>query len=448
MISRRLFVQIIAAASTAPAIGAAAAPAAGRFGPLLPDPNEVLDLPAGFRYRIISRHGDEMDDGLLVPARADGMAAFPGSNGTVTLVCNHENHPSGGGPFGEQNERLERIDASRVYDRGDGITPGTGGTTTIVYDPVSGKTLRRHLSLAGTEVNCAGGSTPWGSWLSCEECVEVPGISSERRRTVHREKRHGYIFEVPADARGAVVPEPLLAMGRFEHEAAAVDPRSGLIYLSEDQHESLLYRFTPAVPGELREGGRLQALAVDGRPSFDTRNWETGTAMAAGDWHTVHWQDLLDVDAEEDDLRLRGFASGAACFARGEGLCFADGSLFLAATIGGPERLGQIFEYQPAKRRLRLLSQATAGGILYNADNMTMSPWGDLVICEDTAMHSGLVGMTAAGEQYHLANNPYTNSELAGVCFSPDGEVLFVNVQHRGLTLAISGPWTTLPGPS
>lgn len=445
MISRRLFVQTILAASTVPRVGTAAS-AGGRFGPLQPDPDEILDLPAGFSYRVISRQGEEMDDGLLVPARADGMAAFPAGDGNVTLICNHENHPGSGGPFGASNERIGRIDGDRIYDRGAGMTPGTGGTTTIVYDPASGKTLHRHLSLAGTEVNCAGGATPWGSWLSCEECVEVPGVSEVNRRTVHREQRHGYIFEVPADALTAVRPEPLQAMGRFEHEAAAVDPDSGIVYLSEDRHESLLYRFIPERPGQLAAGGRLQALAVVERPSFDTRNWDARAVLPAGAWQSVSWLDLDDVDTDDNDLRLRGFEAGAACFARGEGLCVAGGSLFMAATIGGPERLGQIFEYRFAEQRLRLLSEATAGGILYNADNLTMSPWGDLVICEDTAMHSGLVGMTVSGAQYPLANNPYTTSELAGVCFSPDGQVLFVNVQHRGLTLAITGPWSAASG--
>lgn len=410
------------------------------MGTLRPDADEILDLPAGFDYAIVSRQGEEMDDGLLVPARADGMAAFRNADGNVTLICNHENHPSGGGAFGDDNERLALFDSDKLYDRGNGITPGTGGTTTIVYDPRTRQTLHRHLSLAGTEINCAGGATPWGSWLSCEECFENPGVRSEWRTTIVRQRRHGYIFEVPAAARTAADPLPLRDMGRFKHEAAAVDPATGVVYLTEDQHESLLYRFIPAVPGELHRGGRLQALAIVDRPSFDTRNWDAPDLQSSV-WHEAQWLDLENTDPDEDDLRLRGFVKGAAAFARGEGLCYADGSLFMAATIGGPERLGQIFEYRVRSQKLRLLSEATADGILHNADNMTMSPWGDLVICEDTATNSGLVGMTASGRQYPIANNPYSTSELAGVCFSPDGRVLFVNIQHRGLTLAITGPW-------
>ena len=452
MISRRRFVQSLAAAAAAPRF-AAAESATTRFGALRRDPREILDLPEGFDYQIVSRHGDEMDDGLLVPARADGMAAFDTGDGNVTLVCNHENHPSDGGPFGPNNERLGRIDAEKIYDRGAGLTPGTGGTTTIVYDPRARKTLRRHLSLAGTEINCAGGPTPWGSWLSCEECFESPGVGDERRKSITRERRHGYVFEVPANAETAAAPVPLRDMGRFEHEAAAVDPASGIVYLSEDKHRSLLYRFIPNVAGRLQRGGRLQALAIADQPSFDTRNWENPGGLPLREWRTARWIDLDNVDPDEDDLRLRGFAAGAARFARGEGLCYADGSIFMTATIGGAERLGQVFEYRlggidqaPAERsegRLRLLAEAKHDGLLFNADNLTMSPWGDLVICEDTAFHCGLIGMTPSGQEYVIADNPYTSSELAGVCFSPDGKTLFVNIQDRGLTLAITGPWVS-----
>lgn len=383
-----------------------------------------------------------MDDGLLVPARADGMAAFSAPNNNIALVCNHENPPASGAAFGEDNELLTKLDSRAVYDRGKGSTPGAGGTTTLVYDPVSQKTLRRHLSLAGTELNCAGGKTPWGSWLSCEECFTRPGRARSRRGTIQRERRHGYIFEVPANATSVVSPRPLRAMGRFKHEAAAVDPDSGLVYLTEDQHESLLYRFTPKVQGKLARGGRLQALAISGQSGYDTRNWEAAKRMPVGRWTQAKWIELDDTDPEEDVLRFRGAESGAAVFARGEGICYAQGSLFFTATIGGADRLGQIFEYRPATQSLRLLSEAHPDGILHNADNLTMSPWGDLVICEDTALNCGLVGMRPDGTQYPLANHAYSTSELAGVCFSPDGGTMFVNIQHRGLTLAITGPWS------
>jgi len=221
MINRRLFIQSIAIAAGGSFTSIRASASSG-FGAVLKDPNGILDLPHGFSYRVISRQGDEMDDGLLVPARADGMAAFPGMHGNINIVCNYENRPShsGYGPFGEKHERLDRIDKSIVYDPGGRKTPGTGGTTTIVYDPRNGETVRQHLSLAGTELNCAGGPTPWGSWLSCEESFSDPGVAFEFLAVVHRDKRHGYVFEVPAAATEAVKPAPLRGMGRFVHEAA------------------------------------------------------------------------------------------------------------------------------------------------------------------------------------------------------------------------------------
>jgi len=445
--------QTLVAAAAAPAHGAMTR-SGRRFGKLVADSSRIMDFPAGFEYRVIARMGEEMSDGLLVPAEADGMAAFTGRDGRINLVCNHENHPSQQqrGPFGPETERLQRIDAACVYDNGEGETPGSGGTTTLIYDPRTRSKERQFLSLAGTELNCAGGATPWGSWLSCEETFSDPGSSFGLMMSVHREQRHGYVFEVPAAGTACTKPMPLTDMGRFEHEAAAVDPASGVVYLSEDRYRSLLYRFLPSVPGELHRGGRLQALAIDGQDQFDTRNWESAAGMPHMKWLESHWIDLRDVDSDDNDLRLRGYADGAARFARGEGLCFAEGSVFMTCTIGGPDRLGQVFEYRlsPAEGsdgesadpgRLRLLAESTRSGILRNADNICMSPWGDLIICEDTAGHCRLIGLRPDGQQYYLANNAYTDSELAGICFAPDGKTMFVNIQEQGLTLAINGPW-------
>lgn len=446
MLNRRRFVQGLLAAAASPG-GAAAASRHTGFGPLVPDSNRVLDLPQGFRYEIIATKGEPMDDGLLVPGEADGMAAFGTDNGHVVLVCNHENPPGKvhHGPYGAAHEALDETQRAWAYDFGRGTTPGNGGTTTIVYDPRQRRKVRQHMSLLGTELNCAGGATPWGSWLSCEECFKDPGTGFENNRVVIREQRHGYVFEVPASATGLIEPVPLRDMGRFEHEAAAVDPATGIVYLTEDRHRSLFYRYVPDRPGRLAAGGTLQALAVAGQPSFDTRNWDRATPLRAGRWHDVEWIDLPEADSDDNDLRLRGHAQGAALFARGEGLCYADGEVVITCTIGGRERLGQVFTYQPERGtdpgRLRLLAESTRDSLLRHADNVSLSPWGDLVICEDSADHCGLVGIAPGGRQYPIADNAYTSSELAGVCFSPQGDVLFVNIQNEGLTLAVSGPW-------
>ncbi|MDH4047798.1 MAG: PhoX family protein [Gammaproteobacteria bacterium] len=455
MINRRRFLQglIVAAATPRPAsarTGAGNSP----FGNLVADRNQVLDLPAGFSYQVISTRGDTMDDGLLVPGAADGMAAFAGDDGNVVLVCNHENAPyeTIEGPWGAELDSFPGSAAPAIYDAGRGATPGNGGTTTIVYDPHNRRVLRRHLSLAGTELNCAGGATPWGSWLSCEECFKDPGTSFEGGRVVHRERRHGYVFEIASSGSGLAEPVPLKAMGRFEHEAAAVDPRSGIVYLTEDRHRSLFYRFIPRQAGRLAEGGKLQALAVVKKPGFDTRNWSPYSRMAPRRAYNTAWIDLENVDSDSNDLRLRGRDRGAAIFARGEGLCRAGNSFAFSCTIGGRDRLGQVFVYSPSKfegrpeesrhpGNLSLLAEATPQSMLRHADNLTLSPWGDLIVCEDTADHCGLVGIRPDGGQYALADNAYGGSELAGICFSPDGTVMFVNIQYRGLTLAITGPW-------
>ena len=438
-----------------PQVAKAASRSAG-FGPLRPDPGRILDLPEGFSYSIVASRGEEMDDGLLVPGLADGMAAFPGGNGQIILVCNHEVRPYriNQSPFGAGAERLSRVASGSIYDAGEGKTPGLGGTTTIHYDPESRQRTHMHMSLIGTDTNCAGGPTPWGSWLSCEECFVDPGTSFEGGYVIHRERKHGYVYEVPSQAMTAVEPRPIRAMGRFEHEAAAVNPASGIVYMTEDRHQSLLYRFLPDVPGKLANGGRLQALVIRDEPAYDTRNWSGGKGMAIGKWFTADWIDLEEPDIASNELRFRGADLGAAIFARGEGITWADGEIVMAATIGGPERLGQVFTYLPSpaegtpgerKRpgRLRLFAQSTSDSVLRHADNLTLSPWGDLVLCEDTAEHCGLVGVRPDGSQYALADNAHTNSELAGICFSPDGAVMFVNIQHRGMTLAITGPWRT-----
>tara|TARA_B100000959_G_scaffold98375_1_gene104071 strand:+ start:2892 stop:4262 length:1371 start_codon:yes stop_codon:yes gene_type:complete len=452
MIKRRQFIQSAFLASVG--INASGPMAAKRspFGPLKADPRKILDLPNGFNYTVISEQGRMMNDGLLTPAQADGMAAFQNKNGNINLVCNHENHPASfkNSAFGVDNQYLEKLNSELIYDLGEKVTPGTGGTTTIEYNPVTRKTIRQHMSLIGTEYNCAGGPTPWGSWLSCEECFKAPGTTFERETVVKREKRHGYIFEVQALNPKVSIPIPIKDMGRFEHEAAAVDPFSGIIYLTEDKHRSLLYRFIPNKKNQLSLGGKLQALSFANKPSFDTRNW-FDDSIKEGAWHEVKWIDLENVDPDENDLRLRGFDKGAARFARGEGICYAENSVFMTATIGGTERMGQVFEYRinrefsknsrGAAGHIKLLAESNNESLLQHADNIIMSPWNDLIICEDTYNYCGLVGIEPNGSQYIFADNTYTDSELCGVCFSQNNSVMFVNIQDRGLTLAIHGPW-------
>ncbi len=454
MLNRRHFLQSIVAAALGPAMNPASRAGDRIPGELRSDPRGILDLPPGFQYRVVSRAGDLMSDGLRVPAAHDGMAAFDGGDGRIILICNHEmkTHWFADSAFAGGYSELPEATRSLLYDRGGDRTPALGGTTTTLYDPATGETERQFLSLAGTEINCAGGSTPWGTWLSCEECFEAPGRSIDAGRMITRDKRHGYVFEVPARAEALVAAEPIEAMGRFEHEACAVHETTGIVYMTEDRFHGLFYRYLPRVPGKLREGGRLQALALDGHTSVMTHNWATVPQTPLNTLLTTRWIDLDDVDPVKNDLRLRGAARGAATFARGEGLCVAGDRFAFTCTKGGPARLGQVFTYTPspfegtsAERdepgTLTLIAEADRDSLLQNSDNLTMAPWGDLIVCEDAPGHCGLVGIRPDGGQYLVAYNAYSNSELAGVCFSPDSKTLFVNIQYPGMTLAITGPW-------
>lgn len=452
---RRRFLQSIAVAAATPAAALSCQSLPARQQQLSADPRQIIDLPVGFDYDIVSRRGDLMSDGLRVPAAHDGMAAFQRDGDIVALICNHELTPTykGYGAFTELEDLKPEL-RERLYDRGKGITPSLGGTTTTLFDTSSRRVTKQYLSLAGTDTNCAGGPTPWGSWLTCEESFASP-TSHLTGDAAHYERSHGYVFEVDASDDELQRAVPLRAMGRFEHEAAAVHAPTGIIYLTEDKWHSLLYRFLPNTPGRLSAGGRLQALAITDQPSLKTHNWEQ-TSIAVNESLTTEWIDLEDVDTDQNDLRHRGAKLGAAMFARGEGITPANGEFAFCCTIGGEARLGQVFSYRPspfeglpeesqAPGTLTLIAEAEKDALLKNCDNLVAAPWGDLIICEDVigATHPcGVKGIRPDGSQYVLASNTHSKSEVAGVCFSPDGKTLFLNIQYPGMTIAIHGPWS------
>lgn len=447
--------QLVHGPTQASAQSAESLPVAEGFGPLVKDPDGVFDLPEGFTYKVISKAGEKMDDGLFVPSLHDGMAAFLGEGGKTILVRNHECDyaPARRGAFGWKRELMHLVPREKFYDAGYGVTPALGGTTTVVYDTRTQRVEKHFLSLAGTVRNCAGGPTPWNSWITCEETVQTVND--------HCEKEHGYAFEVPASAdSGLADPVPLKAMGRFRHEAVAVDPHTHIVYQTEDIDEGLIYRFIPNERGKLHKGGKLQALAIVEQPSRDTRNWrkddyDDGAADAPiplGDVMDVRWIDMDDPESPNDDLRKVGFNNGAAKFARGEGMFYGHQSIFFVCTTGGQARFGQVWRYVPSRfegtpdeerfpGRLELFVEPNDGQLINMADNITVSPWGDLLLCEDGGGTDRLCGVTPEGKIYHFGFNRMSNDELAGICFSPDGSTAFVNIQGAGITLAITGPW-------
>lgn len=395
------------------------------YGPLVDDPAGFIDLPKGFSYRVISKLGDNMDDGGTVPDAADGMGCFDLGGGEIALVRNHELRPG--------QEAGAVLSTGYGKDADGVIYPG--GTTTLVLDAKTLEVKHQHRSLAGTIRNCAGGITPWGSWLTCEE----PGA-----KALPSLKNHGFVFEVPASARDLVHAVPLKAMGRFNHEAACVDPNSGIVYMTEDRDEGLLYRFIPNVKGELAKGGKLQALAA--AKMRDTRNWDNVQAQLRTGYR-VSWIDLEDTDAPLDDLRLRGAAKGACLFARGEGIYMGEGEFFFCCTSGGAKKLGQIFRLGigrgNAPDRLELFFESTSEEQFNYGDNICVAPNGHIMVCEDqyTLIVDNYVrGIDKLGRPYPLARL-HRQTEWAGPCFSPDGKTMFVNVYSPAATIAITGPW-------
>lgn len=450
------------------------------YGDLVPDISGILDLPRGFRYSIVSRVGDAMDDGFFMPGKPDGMATFPGASPEQTiLVRNHEitDDVTWGGAFGPGNELLTRVPDGFMYDRGGAILPYNrpclGGTTTVVFNTKTQRVEKQFLSLAGTAYNCAGGRTPWGSWLTCEETTQ--------RKEKWFEHDHGYVFEVPSSATGLVKPVPYKAMGRFRHEACGVNPDTSIVYMTEDLEDGLLYRFIPSTPRELGKGGKLQAMVALDAKSLDSRNWPVAATngssssasssrmIAQGTALRVGWVDIENVESPDDSLRHQGFSKGAIKFARAEGAWMGSDGLYFVCSTGGRAKYGQIWKYTPpaadiegtskeqsskeAGGTLTLYYESADSAAMANADNITIAPWGDLIVCEDMVPASGgggvipvgrrqhLLALTPEGTTYPIARNMLGLSEFAGCVFSPDGSTLFINLQGSGLTLAITGPW-------
>jgi len=411
------------------------------YGKLMKDPEGIFDLPKGFSYKIITKSGEKMSDGLLSPGKNDAMATFPLSDNKILIVRNHEMSYTYDdiGAFGKGHKNLNLVNKSNFYDYNSGKSPSLGGTTTLVYNLKTGVVEKEYMSLFGTERNCAGGITPWGTWISCEES------------NLKRDKNHGYCFEVlPSEDINVSKPKPIEGMGRFMHEAIAVDPNTGIVYLTEDQGDGLIYRFIPNVKEQLHKGGKLQALAIRKKKSYDTRNWNK-KRIKVGERLETYWIDLKDVHSPNDDLKKRGRKDGAAVFARGEGMWWGENEVYFCCTNGGKAQAGQIFKYIPSRYEgsnneenspgiLELFVESNNKKDLDQCDNLTVAPWGDLIVCEDKA-HPRLMGVTKDGSIYKFADSVKYRSELTGVCFSPEGSTMFVNIQHVGLTLAITGPW-------
>ena len=407
------------------------------------DANKILDLHSSLEYKIISEAGSRMSDGLIVPGKPDGMASF-NNNGRVVLVRNHElrkGHGIRASAFLNGEKDIKGL-RDNHYDAN-----AFGGTTNLVYEENNKIVESEFLSLSGTEGNCSGGATPWGTWLTCEESVNEKST---------QEKPHGYVFEVAPNSKPKLQKaKPLKELGRFNHEAVAFDT-FGNAYLTEDRSDGLFYKYTPSKKGDLNKG-QLFALAIRNVKNIDTRNWNKTNYLLKDKYKTI-WIPLDDIDPEQDTLRFEGKEKGALIFARGEGIINSPNSIYFSCTSGGLNQKGQIWRFNfsdPKNETIELWYESSnphygrynrsfKGNELNMPDNMGLSPWGDLIICEDNSDLNRLWGISKTGRPYIIAENSYSGSEFAGVCFSPSGKTMFVNLQSNGQTFAITGDWETV----
>jgi secreted PhoX family phosphatase len=378
---------------------------------LVPDRAGVLDLPPGYSYQIIGRVGEPLGDGYRCPGKPDAMACFDDGKGAWVLMRNHEEHtdPSGGALAPGQSAPSESFDA-RYH----------GGVSRIVLDPKTLSVKSSNLALTGTARNCAGGTSPWG-WLTCEESLD-PG--------------HGYVFLCDPAAATLRPPKRIPAYGRFNHEAATVDPKTLIAYLTEDQADSCFYRFVPKSPAKPFEG-QLQALKIAGVMRADL-----GPYDRVGEALSVEWVNVEDAEAKSAPTKVQAQRRGAAIVRRGEGLWLRDGQVYLSATIGGPKGAGQIFRLSANEDKLHLVAVSRDPVELNMPDNLCLGPDGSVYAAEDNL--SGVQHVrriTPDGKVSTFARNRLSAFELAGVCFSPDGSAMFLNLQDDGLTLAVRGPF-------
>ncbi len=380
----------------------------GVYGELREPDANGLALPAGFSSRIVATTGQTVGSTSYVwPTAPDGAATFATAGGGWIHTVNHETLSTEG-----------------------------GGVSAIEFAP-DGTIIDAYRILDGTNANCAGGPSPWGTWLSCEEYDLTEFLAPPAPGFPFGPGVAGQVWE--CDPTGASPGRALPALGKFSHEAVAIDPATNIVYLTEDQGDGYFYRFTPDTPNVGGTAdltvGKLEAAVLSSPDALPE-----GTSE-------VTWIEIPDAGALSGPTRKQVVASP---FERGEGAWFDTGVVYFVTT-----RDDRVWAHDTTNGTVEVIyDKATAGGALEEPDNVTVHPTsGELFVAEDSDnLELVLISPPSASgvrtSSPFMRINGQSGTEVTGPCFDPTGTRMFFSSQRGtadggGITYEVTGPFET-----